>query len=144
MAFRAAIQLALKMQMFLLSKLLDLILALREILWKKWLTYLYFCIFFTSCNQRNEEEKTKTPYQGDRKTIFRERNGYDGCIYRQASSRTGEFMTVFWHMMSYLAHVTFSFLSFYTLQYGRTSLAQISKGNSNMGSSFGVSCWIFK
>ena len=48
--------------------------------------------FFTSCNQRNEEEKAKTPYQGDRKTIFRERNGYDGCVYGQASSRTGEFM----------------------------------------------------
>ena len=47
--------------------------------------------FFTSCNQRNEEEKTKASNQGDRKTIFRERNGYDGSIYWQASSRTGEF-----------------------------------------------------
>ena len=47
--------------------------------------------FFTSCKQRNEKEETKAAYQGDRKTIFRERNGYDGSIYRQACSRKGEY-----------------------------------------------------
>lgn len=48
--------------------------------------------FFTlSYKQRNQKEETKPAYQGDGKTIFRGRNGYDGGIYRQACTSTGEY-----------------------------------------------------
>lgn len=77
-------------------------------------------LFFRICKQRNEKEETQAAYRGDGKTIFRERNGYEGnkVIYKQGSARTCEYKFFSLWSCMYLSY----FLSYCILHYRRPSL----------------------
>lgn len=95
--------------------------------------------FFTSYKQRNQKEERKAAYQGDGKTIFRGRNGYDGSIYRQASTRTGEF--------KFLSLWSCMYLIFYRSVFYRTGDPHLlfnSHGNQKHGSKLREFMFSFK